>query len=161
MPVTHNELARFKGFVGRSPQEKYLAGGHFQGIAQYVCDWSDRYSLISEVGQDGGELYPHNTSTSARAYAANIVGYGKCSQHASNSSLVAYPHALVTVFYSTRAPQVYQGKFVTEEIEGRFEYQPLDTSKLHWTGVTGPAYEDDFALPIPTMTYVCFITSLA
>ena len=135
MSVDHEEVASFRGRVGVSPVEKDLPDGHFQAQRQIKCAWDDRGAMIAELGKDGGELYPHDKAKGARAISANTVGFGKAD---ASGSLISYPQALITVYYSTRAPQIFNNKyFIVETLVPHFETKSQSHYKFHWDSAGG------------------------
>ena len=152
----YNELASFEGLVGKSPQERYLQNGDFQAVLQFICDWDAQDSVMAELAQNGGQVYPRKPATGARAIGASIVGYGQASQNATNSKLIDYEKALITCYYSTQAPRLISNKFVTERIEPRYEHFAVTTSGLCWGSASGDALDsqDPIYHFVPGLTYV-------
>ena len=94
------------GDIGRkpaiAPDETWGFYGDMTATRSLKVAWGDRYTLLSEIAADGGEVYPYATGAVARAHAARIRGFGKCTAGA-DSDMAAYEWAQVDVFYSTRA----------------------------------------------------------
>ena len=156
-PITtsHTELDKLRGNpFGKSPVEQHLANGHFRATRRLVCDWGDRDALLAELGAAGGQLYPHDVGKGARAYAGNAVGWGRSSAGAVVDT-VAYTKALVTVYYSTEAPYVTGGWFVSETIRPAREFTTLNTAQgeYRWGGGGGAIITSDIGIPEARLVY--------
>jgi hypothetical protein len=154
--VSYWEVTDLVRRPGMSPHERWTGNGQFQAHCHFWCDWADRNTLIGEMAaeNDGaGQLYPHSPEFGAYIYAANVVGWGRMSQNASDATLCDYDNALVTAFYSTEAP-FFAGnkKFVTEEIRPtKYEY-PVSHQGKTWTSTGNPVRLND----MPSMTLDSF-----
>jgi len=154
----HYEVTHLRARPGRSPNERW-GNGQFQAYCLYDCAWEDRNTLIGEMGAEdswAGQLYPHNTGTGARIYAANVVGWGRPSQNEDNEVLSDYTRALVTAYYSTEAPFFAGHKtFVTEYIEPARVVLPRSHYGKTWT-TSGRRVKPNEMPPceIPTFDYV-------
>lgn len=99
----------------------------------WLVPWEDRYTFIDETGEGAGELYPPNVGLGARAFAASVVGFGEPLTDSSDSRLMSYSHAIVTVEYSTNAPIGFAGKYVTEELNDFHIGIPENNVDLVWS----------------------------
>lgn len=157
--VDHWEVTDFRRRSGLSANERWTGNGQFEAYCLYWCAWSDRNTLIEQMGaEDGGagQLYPHATTFGARIYAANVIGWGRSSTSGSSSVLCDYENALVTAFYSTEAPY-WAGplKFVSEEIRPyKDEFARSHYGKT-WTSTGAQIRPDDMpSLVLDSFVYV-------
>jgi len=156
---SYQEITHFSGLLGKSPREMWLPDGHYQAVCTYMCDWDDRNILVSEIGKDGGELYPHWTGVGARAYAAFIGGFGKSGgTEGTDFYTASYDYALITVSYSTRGLEVSRGKFVTESIDPYEEAVRAPWQNLRWGSASGSQVEPNEAPILDVCGFVYTVT---
>jgi hypothetical protein len=141
---------------GKSPIEDHVEDGHFRAVRRLTCAWTDRNALLAELGADGGQLYPHDEATGARAYAANVLGYGQTSAGTA-SNTVAYEKALVTVYYSNEVWTATSsgGYFVSESIRptGEVSLMPSDRIDFRWNDGSGTAVQGEQYFHEPRLVY--------
>ncbi len=139
----------------RSPVEQWRGDGTFVAKRILKCDWGDRYLLISDIGANGGEIYPHLPQIGARAGAAQLVASG---QSQPSSGLLVHDSAYVEIsyFWSPSLPTWIeaQGLLVSEKITGGLMYETLDPETLIWgDGQTVVEASDAPGVPFPVLYY--------
>lgn len=129
MPVPYAEEAG-------SPKDSFSESGSLVAVRRLRCLWSDRYALLVQIGNNGGEDYPHYPNIGCLARGAAIdPAPGKGDEYA--LGMAKYEHALITVHYSTDAPTYFGSHFVTEEFQPAGENRRMDPTELRWETVGG------------------------
>lgn len=119
-----------------SPVDNWGENGSLVARQVLRCAWEERYTLLLEIGGNGGRDYPHATGIGCRARGATIVGVGKNDEYAIGMN--KYEDALLTIIYATDGPQgVPSGAFVTEEFLPATDSRYIDIGNLKWDDTDG------------------------
>jgi hypothetical protein len=118
------------------PKETWTQDG-FEAVRCVIVPWSERYAEVARIADNGGELYPYNTSILARAIGAGVEGHGNIKGQDANG-LGYYDDALITIRYSSNAPEYQEsGVFVSEYMEPSGELLQLDYEDFRWESASG------------------------
>jgi len=145
--VTDREVAAIRpgdGQFGQSAIEEYLPDFTYRAIQRYLCDWSDRDTVVAQAS---AEPYPHKPDAKAWLHRATIVGVGKAGI---SDGLLTYEKALVTLYFSTIAPAKTAGAlWVTETLRDSYMAFPVSGDGLHIGSTTGTSVPSQSGLMKP------------
>lgn len=140
-----------------SPVERLLPSG-FQATRRLKCAWADRLDLARELSgsaewvEDALVVTPaatYPTFSAAAVRSVEISPFGSVSADAEDSSLAAYPAAILTVRYATPSADSSSSAspttLVAESLEPTVEFLTLSADGLRWTSTTGTALLPDEA----------------
>lgn len=118
-----------------SPREQWRPDGTFVAVRTLKCAWSDRETLISDFGANGGEVYPNLSSSPALAGGASLVARGTSFP---SGDVLAHDWAMIEVYYfwSPYLPTWINNTLVSESIRTVSEHVRLDPEQLKWANGT-------------------------
>lgn len=136
----------------RSPKEEWRPDGTFVAKRILQCAYTDRYTLISDIGASGGENYPNLPQIGATASAAVAAGVG---QSFLSGNVLVHDFAWVDITYiwSPFTPTWVTGVLVSERIRGGMFNLRLDPERLLWNDNEPIDQTDAPDFPLPVLYY--------
>lgn len=118
------------------PREEWPGNGMFIGIRQLMCNWDDRYDLLTELDSEPNRLYPYLEAINAYPVAARIEPFGVPEEDATTYRTGKYALAVLTVTYRNNAPAIHKNILISEEFYTTGQNEPVPHELLQWTDGT-------------------------